>query len=141
MSNNHYENLVNDFSKSFDSVIKSKDLLELKDNYIQMEVYRENIFEWVLTKINSDEEKSEYLTKFANKENDLWVNNFIPEFDNNFTFEDIENLFEEYDSYFQRYGCLNSDQIISWDSENVMFDDEFGNVDIVKRPDKMMNIQ
>jgi hypothetical protein len=50
-------------------------------------------------------------------------------------------MFEDYGSYFQRYGCLTSDQIISWDNENVLFDDEFGNVEIVKRPDILLNVQ
>jgi hypothetical protein len=64
-----------------------------------------------------------------------------PIFDLNISFDEIDQMFEEYGSYFQRYGCLSPDQIISWDNENVLFDDEFGNVEIVKRPDILLNIQ
>jgi len=141
MNNNDYKTLIEVFEQSFNDVVNSKNLVDLKENYIKMEINRENVFEWVLTKIEDDSQKSEYLTNFANAENSIWTNKYIPEFDDEFTFEDIDNMFEEHGSYFQRYGCLNSDQIISWDKENVLFDDEFGNVDIVKRPDAILNIQ
>lgn len=141
MNNTDYKTLVEVFSHSFDEVVNSKNLVDLKENYIKMEINRENVFEWVLTKIEDDAQKSEYLTEFANTENSIWSGRYIPEFDESFSFEDIDTLFEEYGSYFQRYGCLNSDQIISWDKENVLFDDEFGNVDIIKRPDTILNMQ
>jgi hypothetical protein len=138
---NEFNNLVDDFQRSFDTVVSSKNLIELKNNFIDMEIQRENVFEWVLTKIQDDEEKGEYLSNFANFENKIWTNKFIPEFDEGFDFMKIEEMFEEHSSYFQRYGCLTSDQIISWDKESVLFDDEFGNVEIVKRPDVLLNIQ
>jgi hypothetical protein len=123
-------------------------LQDLKEKYIALEISRENIFDWIIANIQEDEQKSEYMQKFGEFENSLWfdektkqVITGIPVFDLNITFDEIDQMFEDYGSYFQRYGCLSPDQIISWDTENVLFDDEFGNVEIVKRPDILLNVQ
>jgi hypothetical protein len=93
-----------------------------------------------------DESKSQCLTKFAQYEHDLWVDSDtktligeIPIFDESIYFEDIEKMFDDYGSYFQRYACLVPDQIVSWDKENVLFNDDMGNVEIIKRPDVIVN--
>ena len=82
------------------------------------------------------------MLNFERFENKLWQNGIvnIPLFDDNTSYEDIETMFEEYGSYFQRYGCLTSEQIVSWDEQNVLFDDEIGNIEIVKRPDVLLNV-
>ena len=148
MKNNHFNELLNEFEKNFKLVSNSNDLHDLKEKYIALEISRENIFDWVLSTIEDDEQKSEYLNKFGKFENSMWysdntseLSSGIPIFDLDISFDEIDQMFEEYGSYFQRYGCLTSDQIISWDKENVLFDDEFGNVDIVKRPDILLNVQ
>jgi hypothetical protein len=52
--------------------------------------------------------------------------------------DQVDSLFEDYNGYFQRFGCLNAEQIISWSDTEVLFDDEFGNIDIVTRPDTLV---
>ena len=125
---------------------KSANLEELKIHYISFEEKRETIFEWIMTNNTTDEEKSECISRFANYEHDLWVDSEtktligeIPVFDDSIIFEDIEKMFDDYGSYFQRFGCLIPDQIVSWDKENVLFNDEMGNVEIIKRPDVIVN--
>ena len=138
--------MLEEFSSIFELAKKSSNLEELKVHYISFEEKRETIFEWIMTNNTSDEEKSEYLSRFANYEHDLWVDSEtktligeIPIFDDTIYFEDIEKMFDDYGSYFQRYGCLVPDQIVSWDKDNVLFNDEFGNVEIIKRPDVIVN--
>jgi hypothetical protein len=120
----------------------------LKEKYTSLEISRENVFDWVISNIQDDEQKGEYLSKFGKFENSLWQTDSsqefvvgIPIFDLDISFDEIDQMFDDYGSYFQRYGCMTSEQIISWDKENVLFDDEFGNVEIVKRPDILLNIQ
>jgi hypothetical protein len=148
MSNEKFEILLNEFGRNFKLVSDAFDLQDLKEKYIALEISRENIFDWIISNIQEDEQKGEYMQRFGKFENDMWIDEKsneittgIPIFDLNISFDEIDQMFEEYGSYFQRYGCLSPDQIISWDNENVLFDDEFGNVEIVKRPDILLNIQ
>ena len=144
--NNNFEKMLEEFGSIFELAKKSANLEELKEHYISFENKREVIFEWIMENNPDDESKSECLTKFAQYEHDLWVDSDtktligeIPIFDESIYFEDIEKMFDDYGSYFQRYGCLVPDQIVSWDKENVLFNDDMGNVEIIKRPDVIVN--
>lgn len=145
MSNN-FEQMLEEFASIFELAKKSSNLEELQENYIKFEDKREFIFVWIMDNHNDDEIRNEYVSKFANFEHDLWVDSNtqtligeIPIFDDSIFFEDIEKMFDDYGSYFQRFGCLVPDQIVSWDKENVLFNDEMGNVEIIKRPDVIVN--
>jgi len=148
MSNEKFNSLLEEFKKNFKLVSNANDLSDLKEKYVSLEISRENVFDWIISNIQEDEQKGEYFSRFGQFENSLWQGNNsqelvvgIPIFDLDISFDEIDQMFEDYGSYFQRYGCLTSDQIISWDNENVLFDDEFGNVEIVKRPDILLNVQ
>ena len=148
MSNEKFNSLLEEFKKNFKLVSDADDLHDLKEKYTSLEISRENVFDWVISNIQDDEQKGEYLSKFGKFENSLWQTDSsqelvvgIPIFDLDISFDEIDQMFDDYGSYFQRYGCMTSEQIISWDKENVLFDDEFGNVEIVKRPDILLNIQ
>jgi hypothetical protein len=148
MSNEKFNSLLEEFKKNFKLVSNANDLQDLKEKYVSLEISRENVFDWVISNIQDDEQKGEYLSKFGKFENSLWQTDSsqelvvgIPIFDLDISFDEIDQMFDDYGSYFQRYGCMTSEQIISWDKENVLFDDEFGNVEIVKRPDVLLNVQ
>ena len=148
MSNENFNSLLEEFKENFKLVSNANDLPDLKEKYVSLEISRENVFDWIISNIQEDEQKGEYFSRFGQFENSLWQGNSsqelvvgIPIFDLDISFDEIDQMFEDYGSYFQRYGCLTSDQIISWDNENVLFDDEFGNVEIVKRPDILLNVQ
>jgi hypothetical protein len=148
MSNEKFNSLLEEFKKNFKLVSDADDLQELKERYTALEISRENVFDWVISNIQEDEQKGEYFNRFGKFENSLWQTDNsqelvvgIPIFDLDISFDEIDQMFDDYGSYFQRYGCMSSDQIISWDKENVLFDDEFGNVEIVKRPDILLNVQ
>ena len=148
MDNEKFNSLLEEFKKNFEIVSDANDLPDLKEKYVSLDISRENVFDWIISNIQEDEKKGEYLNRFGKFENSLWYGEKkndsdagIPIFDLDISFDEIDKMFEEYGSYFQRYGCLTSDQIISWDRDSVLFDDEFGNVEIVKRPDVLMNVQ
>ena len=148
MSNEKFNSLLEEFKENFKLVSNANDLPDLKEKYVSLEISRENVFDWIISNIQEDEQKGEHFSRFGQFENSLWQGNSsqelvvgIPIFDLDISFDEIDQMFEDYGSYFQRYGCLTSDQIISWDNENVLFDDEFGNVEIVKRPDILLNVQ
>lgn len=148
MNNNRFNELLDVFKGNFKEASDAKDLQDLKEKYIALEISRDNVFDWIIENNSEEEGKYEYMTKFGKFENSLWETDKtqelivgIPIFDLDISFDEIDQMFEDYGSYFQRYGCLSSDQIISWDRENVLFDDEFGNVEIVKRPDVLLKIQ
>lgn len=142
MKSNDFQNLLNDFQNTFKIVSNSTSLEILKENYISAEILRDSIFDLILSSNEDELLKDEYMSNFEKFENKLWQNGIanIPLFDDNTSYEDIETMFEEYGSYFQRYGCLTSEQIVSWDNQNVLFDDEIGNIEIVKRPDVLLNV-
>lgn len=142
MKSNDFQNLLNDFQNTFKIVSNSTSLEILKENYISVEILRDSIFDLILSSNEDELLKDEYMSNFEKFENKLWQNGIanIPLFDDNTSYEDIETMFEEYGSYFQRYGCLTSEQIVSWDDQNVLFDDEIGNIEIVKRPDVLLNV-
>ena len=148
MSNEKFEILLNEFGRNFKLVSDAFDLQDLKEKYISLEISRENIFDWIISNIQEDEQKGEYFNRFGKFENSLWQTDNsqelivgIPIYDLDISIDEIDQMFDDYGSYFQRYGCMSSEQIISWDRENVLFDDEFGNVEIVKRPDILLNVQ
>ena len=142
MKSNDFQNLLNEFQNNFKIVSNSPSLEILKENYISVEISRDNIFDWILSSNEESLLKDEYMSNFEKFENRLWQNNIanIPVFDDDTSYEDIEQMFDDYGSYFQRYGCLTSDHIVSWDKQNVLFDDEIGNIEIVKRPDVLLNM-
>jgi hypothetical protein len=147
MNNEKFNSLLEQFKSNFKSVSNSNNLEELKEKYISLEITRENIHEYILSSNTDDEIRANYFSKFGRFENSLWEQDSsgeviagIPIFDTDISFDEIDQMFEDYGSYFQRYGCLTSDQILSWDKENVLFDDEFGNVEIVKRPDILLAV-
>ena len=147
MNNEKFNSLLEQFKGNFKSVSNSNNLEELKEKYISLEITRENIHEYILSSNSDDEIRANFFNKFGRFENSLWEQDTsgeviagIPIFDTDISFDEIDQMFEDYGSYFQRYGCLTSDQILSWDKENVLFDDEFGNVEIVKRPDILLAV-
>lgn len=148
MNHNHFNEMLDVFTQNFKLVSDASNLEDLKEKYIALEISRDNIFDWIIKNVEDDEMKYQYMNKFGKIESSLWETDSsnelivgIPIFDLDISFDEIDQMFEDYGSYFQRYGCLTSDQIVSWDKENVLFDDEFGNVEIVKRPDVLLNIE
>ncbi len=144
---NEFDNKLQNFGDAFQKVTVSENLTVLKDTYGAFETLREELFEWVIKTAPDEEKQGEYLTELAMFEHNLWVDSEtrtligeVPIFDDSIDFDVIDQMFEDYGSYFQRYGCLTADQIVSWDTENVLLVDEFGSVEIVKRPDVLLNV-
>lgn len=135
MNKNDFKKMLNEFEAEFIKVNNSENLQQLKENYIKLELVRENIFDSLFEKVQDTDERGEFLKTFSKFEYEIPYS--IPLFGND-DLDTIDSLFEDYNGYFQRFGCLNAEQIISWSDTEVLFDDEFGNIDIVTRPDTLV---
>lgn len=140
MSNEFYK-LEKVFKEKFKSVNDSHNLQDLKTNYLEFQLVREELIDWVNSNFEEDtDEFRDVLKKLTDLEySTIFKENSIPIFDDNESYDDIENIFEEHTSYFQRYGCLDSSNIISWDQKSVLVEDEIGNLEIVSRPDVLLS--
>ena len=134
--NNNFKKLLEQYSEEWQSVVSSQTLEQLEESYTNSESTREEIMNLVFTTIDDEQEQGQYFSTFGELETNLWENvGEIPIFDEVF---DIYESFDEYESYYQRYGCMTPEFIVSWDTEHVLFTD--GEViEIVARPDVLMN--
>lgn len=135
MNKNDFKKMLNEFEEEFIKVNNSENLQQLKENYIKLELVRETMFDSLFEKVVDTDERGEFLKIFSKFEYEIPYS--IPLFGND-DLDIIDSLFEEYNGYFQRFGCLNAEQIISWSDNEVLFDDEFGNIDIITRPDNLV---
>lgn len=135
MNKNDFKKMLNEFEAEFIKVNNSENLQQLKENYIKLELVRESVFDSLFEKVLDTDERGEFLKIFSKFEYEIPYS--IPLFGND-DLDTIDSLFEDYNGYFQRFGCLNAEQIISWSDTEVLFDDEFGNIDIVTRPDTLV---
>ena len=135
MNKNDFKKMLNEFEEEFIKVNNSENLQQLKENYIKLELVRESVFDSLFEKVLDTDERGEFLKTFSKFEYEIPYS--IPLFGND-DLDTIDSLFEDYNGYFQRFGCLNAEQIISWSDKEVLFDDEFGNIDIITRPDNLV---
>jgi hypothetical protein len=137
---NEFKTIMTDMENSFTILHTCKSLGELKEKYVIFEFHREKLIEWINSNFSENEELYHtYIDKVGEFENRLFEEyGGIPVFDNDFSSDDMDDLFEDYVSYFQRYGCLNSTQIISWDKTNILLEDEIGSVEAIVRPDVLL---
>ena len=135
MNKNDFKKMLNEFEAEFIKVNNSENLQQLKENYIKLELVRESVFDSLFEKVLDTDERGEFLKTFSKFEYEIPYS--IPLFGND-DLDTIDSLFEDYNGYFQRFGCLNAEQIISWSDKEVLFDDEFGNIDIITRPDNLV---
>lgn len=136
-----YYNLENSFKQKFKDVSDSQSLENLKTNYLDFQVVRENLIDWVNASFDEDtDEFKSVLKKLTDLEySTILKEDGIPVFDDNTSYDDIENIFEDYTSYFQRYGCLDVSNIISWNEKFILVEDEIGNLEIISRPDVLLS--
>jgi hypothetical protein len=134
--NNNFQNLLDRFSDEWEEVVNSTTLQEIEKTFSKLESTREEILNWVFDNILNDEELADYFNMFGELESNL-VAMFgdIPVFDEEF---DIYDSFDEYEAYYQRYGCMVPEFVISWDKDSILFHDDDGNVQITQRPDILM---
>ena len=132
--NNDFKNLLEQFTDEWGTIVHSTSLEELQETFSRVEETRIDILNWVFEKVG-DEEQSEYFTAFGSIESNLLDTvGDIPIFDEKF---DIYASFEEYETYYQRFGCMTPEFVISWDNQNVLWTDE-ETIEIIKRPDILM---
>lgn len=133
--NSNYEKLVKTYQQNWTEVIKSDDLKSLAESYVSSEDSREEVLTWIFENVQNEEEQQSYFESFGKFESEMIMSDGdVPIFDEEF---DIFESFDEYEAYYQRYGCLTPEFVVSWDSDSVLFDDG-DSVELIQRPDVLM---
>ena len=100
-----------------------------------MEETRTDVLDWVFENIEDEEEQGLYFNTFGEVESNLADTiGDIPVFDDGF---DIYESFDEYEAYYQRYGCMVPEFVISWDEQRILWTDDL-TLDFIQRPDVLM---
>lgn len=132
--NNTFKPMVENLSQEQRAVMESKNLQELRESYFNYKNSLNEIHDWIIN-TTDEKEKEEYLNMIRPFE--FRDNKSIPVFDK---FFDPNESYDEYEGYYQRYGCTSADSIVSYDTDNFLFDDGGFNFDIAIRPDVLMNL-
>lgn len=133
----NFKGLLETFQNDWANVVGSESLEQLQDAYTNSESSREELFTWVFQSLDDEDAQADYFEIIGKTETKLWEDvGEIPIFDTEF---DVYESFDEYEGYYQRYGCMTPEFVISWDGQNILFDDGDGNIEIVARPDVLMD--
>lgn len=116
----------------------AKTLEQLQDAYTNASSTRDELYEYIYSAYddNQSDELEAALADFIVKEATITDEHPFPTFDD--TVDGYE-LFEDYPTYFQRFGCMNTHNIVSWDDSNILFHDiDSDLIEIIQRPDVLM---
>ena len=110
-----FHNLIDEYASKFKPVYDSNNLDILKEKYSEYSICKENIIDWILSNADQDSEESNKMFKILDNTEYKFISDYgIPIYDD-IPSEELEEIFDDHTSYFQRYGCISFDQIISWD--------------------------
>lgn len=136
--NNNFKDILEQYSDEWETVVKSTTLDQLAENFSRCAKLRASIFDWVFEKIEDGPEQGEYLSIFNDVESNLIEQvGDVPIFD---TSLDINDSFNDYEGYYQRYGCMTPEDVVSWDKSSFLWVDDEGVTSIVIRPDVLMGV-
>jgi hypothetical protein len=134
--NNNFKQLLEQFSTRWDDVSNSSNLEEVEKSFVLLEEVREDILNWVFENIDDENEQGSYFSTFGELESNLFqLSGGIPIFDDTF---DIYESFDEYEAYYQRYGCMVPEFVISWDNQKILWSDDL-TIEYIQRPDILMS--
>jgi hypothetical protein len=138
---NNFKAFETEFREKFNSVKTATSLDILRSRYYDLQICREELLDWVSSTYDENTDEYENVIRQITKleHSTILSENSVPSFDGSTSYDKIDEIFDYYISYFQRYGCLDSSSVLSWDSENVLIEDELGNAEIIKRPDVLLN--
>lgn len=128
--NNEFNELLSRYNAAAEEITWVASLEDLRERYANLLESEEAIFNLVFETIEDEVEQGKLLAELDSP--------VMPAFSEDFN---VEESFDQYESYYQRYGCMTPDFVLSWDEGNVLFEDEDGNLEIVARPDVLMNGQ
>lgn len=133
--NNNFKQLLERFSQEWKSCFESTNLQEVEETFSKREETHADIMHWIVYNIDNVEDHEPYLTAFWNLEEELAEEmGMAPIFDESF---DIYESFDEYETYYQRYGCMLPEFVISWDDKQILWSDD-ETIDYIQRPDVLM---
>ena len=133
--NNNFQQLLDVYQHNWERVVKATSLDDVEKTYMIADESRDNALNWIFENVEEGEEQTQYFENFGRFESKLLDDmGDVPIFDDTF---DVFESFDEYETYYQRYGCEAPEFIVSWDPENVLWTDGL-TIDFIKRPDILM---
>lgn len=133
-----FNKLIDEYKSKFKPVYDSDNLDTLREKYSEYSICKENIMDWIISNVEQESEESDRLFQILDNTEYKFISDYgIPVYDD-VPAEEMEEIFDVHASYFQRYGCIFFDQVISWDSKSILFEDEIGNCEIITRPDVLI---
>jgi hypothetical protein len=133
--NNNFKQLLEQFSARWDDVANAANLEEVERSFTILEGLREDILVWVFENSEDEAEQGTYFSTFGELESSLvQLSGGIPIFDDKF---DIYESFDEYEAYYQRYGCMVPEFVVSWDDQRILWADDL-TIEYIQRPDILM---
>lgn len=118
---------------------EAQTLEQLQEAYTNVSSMRDELYDYIVSSFPPSQEETDLqrdLDELMSIEADLTEKYPFPVFDE--TMDEVV-LFEEYPTYFQRYGCMDVNYIISWDENSVLFHDVDADlIEIIQRPDVLM---
>jgi hypothetical protein len=118
---------------------EAQTLEQLQEAYTNVSSMRDELYDYIIglfPRAPDQDELQRELDELMDLEASLTDKYPFPIFDE--TADEVA-LFEEYPTYFQRYGCMDVNYIISWDENSVLFHDVDADlIEIIQRPDVLM---
>lgn len=131
--NNEFRTMMTNLDQMYGGDLqRCRTLQQVKETLEDIMNFEYQIEDWI-TETQDENEKANYSRMYLERHN----KQESPNFDR---FFNVEESYDEYEGYYQRFGCVGPESIYSWDSENFLFDDGSGNMDIAMRPDVLMNL-
>ena len=133
--------LIEEYELELKKCGEAKTLEQLQEAYTNVSSMRDELYDYIhdlYSRKDEDAEEGfqEEMTKLMRREAEITAKYPFPVFDD--TMDEYE-LFDEYPTYFQRYGCMDVDYILSWDENSILFHDiESDLIEIIQRPDVLM---
>jgi hypothetical protein len=132
--NNNFKKLKDTYYDEWRQVSMCDSLEHIQDKYTNLLTTRIEIYDAIASQ--PEETQQNYVAEISTLEDQLLCETGdVPTFDTQFN---PHESFEEYEGYYQRYGCQDAYGIISWDEQNVLVYDGGENIDMIVRPDVLM---
>lgn len=130
------DELYDQLDKDAKTVSKAGTLPQVQETLTKYYDTMDSIQNMIVSANLDDNAMYEALKRFGNVQSKHTADYPIPVFDGSL---DEVSLYDDYEGYFQRYGCINPDWILSWDVTSVLFMDFDSNtISVIDRPDVLL---
>lgn len=131
----NWSKFVEDFKLKTRDASRSVALEDFRDKFVDADIFMVELISIVETFSVDEQPSKAYALQmlYAKTWKDLGG---IPNWDTTFN---PKTSYNEYEAYYQRFGCSDSDCLISWDTQSVLVHDGVSTPQMIMRPDVLMS--